>query len=226
MFDIVQGFLHYESVDLGSPLRSLIPTLDSSVLEVLIGTESGLSMTQISRLASRGTRQGLALAVERLVEHGIVEATPANRGFLYRLNREHVLASVVIAASEVRAEITCRMEKEVDRLTPRPIHVSIFGSFARGGGNPGSDIDTLFVVADRKAPDDGWYAQLRSLADKVYQWTGNRMEHLTFTETEFRDVITSREPVVDSWLNESIVVAGPSIESLMARITADRATRR
>lgn len=222
----MQGFLHYEFVDLGSPLRSLIPTLDSSVLEVLVGTESGLSMTQISRLAPRGTRQGLALAVERLVEHGIVEAIPANRGFLYRLNREHLLANMVIAASEVRAEITSRIEQEVDRLSPRPVHISIFGSFARDGGNSGSDLDMLFVVADSSSPDDGWYAQLRALADKLYQWTGNRMEHLTFTETEFRDLITRREPIVDSWLKESIVVIGPSIESLIARIAANRVIRR
>lgn len=222
----MQVFLQYKSVDLGSPLRSLIPTLDSSVLEVLVGTESGLSMTQIARLAPRGTRQGLALAVERLVEHGMVEAEPANRGFLYRFNPQHVLAGSVIEASKVRSEITSRIEQEVDRLTPPPVHVSIFGSFARGGGNSRSDIDMLFVVADRNGPDDEWYNQLQELADKVYRWTGNRVEYLTFNETEFRDVLTKREPVVDSWLEESIVVAGPSIEAITARVKADRATRR
>lgn len=121
--------------------------------------------------------------------------------FFYRLNRHHVLASAVINACEVRAEISSRIEQEVDLLSPQPVHGSIFGSFARGGGTPESDIDMLFLVADRNGPDDTWYAQLQLFADKMCRWTGNRVEYLAFNETEFQKVLSNREPVVDSWLD-------------------------
>ena len=56
-------------MDLSFPLRSLVPSLDSAVLEVLAGTESALSATQIAHLADRGTRQGQALVLDRLVHN-------------------------------------------------------------------------------------------------------------------------------------------------------------
>ncbi len=68
------------AMDLTSPLHSLIPTLDSAVLEVLAGAESSLSLAHVARVAPRGSRPGLALAMDRLVEQGLVTATPATSG--------------------------------------------------------------------------------------------------------------------------------------------------
>ena len=134
-------------MDLTSPLHSLIPTLDSAVLEVLAGTESSLSLTRVTRLAPRGSRPGLALAMDRLVEQGLVLATPANRGDMYRLNRDHVLADAVVSASRARSAILARIGEDAARMEPRPVHVSVFGSFARREAGPASDIDVLFVMS-------------------------------------------------------------------------------
>ena len=133
-------------VDLTSPLRSIAPGLDSAVLHVLAGTESGLSASQIARLASRGTRVGQLPVLNRLVEHGLVIAEPANRGFLYRLNREHVLAEPVLMAVRARVTILQRLTQAVATLRPEPVHVSVFGSFARGEAGPDSDLDLLIDV--------------------------------------------------------------------------------
>lgn len=202
-------------MDLGSPLRSLIPSLDSAVLETLAGTESSLSMSQIGHLAGRGTRQGLNLVVERLVEHGIVTADPANRGSLYRLNREHVLADAILNACSARSTIFARLVNAVSGLIPQPVHASIFGSFARREAGPASDIDALVILSEEAAVDDQWFAAMRKLAEDVFAWTGNRLEYLVFTESELRDLIDRNETIVHSWLADSIVLLGESLDSIV-----------
>lgn len=206
-------------MDLTSPLRSLIPSLDSAVLEVLTGTESSLSIAQVATLANRGSRAGLALAIDRLVEHGLVTATPANRGSMYRLNRQHVLADAVISASQARATVLSRLAEKVGRMQPKPVHVSAFGSFARREAGPKSDIDLLFVLAEPM--DDAWHAQVAELAELAHAWTGNRMEYLAFSTQEFTGVVERGERIVDSWLADGVTVHGPTIQTMVRRAQAE-----
>lgn len=202
-------------MDLSSPLRSIAPSLDSAVLEVLAGTESGLSLAQIARLTGRGSRQGLALVVDRLTEHGLVLADPANRGYLYRLNREHVLADAVLSATRVRLTILDRLARAVTALDPRPRHASVFGSFARREAGPDSDIDMLLVLPDDAVLDDRWQTQVRQLGDAVRAWTGNRLECLVLTEDEVRRAVAEDEPIVASWRTDSVTVHGPPMEDVI-----------
>jgi predicted nucleotidyltransferase len=174
-------YLHYRLVDLQTPLRSIAPGLDSAVLHVLAGTESGLSASQISRLAHRGTRVGQLPVLNRLVEHGLVVAEPANRGFLYRLNRQHVLAEPVLAITQARATILQRLAAEVGAMQPAPLHASVFGSFARGEAGPESDIDVLIITTAGTEPSDEWSHQLQDVGDRVLAWSGNRMKHVVLS---------------------------------------------
>jgi hypothetical protein len=209
--------LHPGDVDLASPLRSIAPGLDSAVLEVLARTESGLSASQIARLSARGTRAGQQPVLNRLVEHGLVSADPANTGYLYRLNREHVLAPAVLAAAAARREILHRLTAAVLELYPLPVHASIFGSFARGEGGAHSDIDLLLLAHDDlDSHDPAWTDQAHGLAEQVLAWTGNRLETLIFTESRFAQVVAQGEPIATSWLSDSVLLHGPSIETLVA----------
>ena len=151
------------------------------------------------------------------VEHGLVSADPANTGFLYRLNREHVLAPAVLSAVAARREILRRLTAAVVHLLPVPVHASLFGSLARGEAGSHSDLDLLLVTDDDLDTHDPlWTNQVLALADRVVAWTGNRMETLTFTRSRLSDVIAQDEPIVASWLSDSILLHGPSIETLVA----------
>ena len=86
-------------MDLNHPLRSLVPSMDGVALGVLAGTEGALGVSRIHSLGGHGSRPGIAKVLDRLVEHGLVIAEPTNKGFQYRLNREHLLAPAVIAAA-------------------------------------------------------------------------------------------------------------------------------
>ncbi len=204
-------------MDLASPLRSLVPTMDSEVLGVLAATQGDMSIAQITAVARRGSRQGLTLALGRLVEHGLVTASPANRGSMYSLNRDHVLAEAVRAAIEARGVFLDRLTDAVQLLSPQPLHVSIFGSFARREGGPDSDVDVLFVLPRGRAVDAEWEAQVRGLGERVLVWTGNRMEHIAYTEDELLDVVKKKPAIVESWRAEALTVHGPDVASLLNR---------
>lgn len=209
-------------VDLADPLRSLIPSLDSAVLEVLAGTESGLSATQIARLARRGTRQGHVPVLERLVEHGLVLAEPANRGSLYRFNREHVLAPSVLSALAARRVVLERLTAELSQLEPSLVHASVFGSFARAETGPDSDID-LLLVAERDADIEVWTEQIHELEDAVLAWTGNRLEWLAMTMAGLRRAKRNGEPLVRSLLDEAQPLLGSELRDVLGgRVQAGR----
>ena len=204
-------------MDLSSPLRTLSPGLDSAVLQVLAGTESALSASQIARLAPRGSRTGQLPVLNRLVEHGLVTAEPANQGHLYRLNRDHVLAGPVLAIARSRTAVLQRIQEAVDRLHPEPVHVSLFGSFARGEAGPDSDIDMLIVTAtDDGLDDDAWFDQIDQIGARVQAWTGNRLEHLVLSLDRLHQVVATNEPIVRSWIEESELLMGRPLATLLA----------
>ena len=204
-------------MDLSHPLQTLVPSLDGATLEVLAGTQSGLSVTDIARLASRGTRQGHLLVLDRLVASGLVHALPANRGSLYRLNRDHLLAALVVEAARARATVVTRLSEALASLDPRPLHASLFGSFARREADHASDIDLLIITPDAVEPDDRWTQALQVIADDVLAWTGNRLESVVLTPSEFDDAVRAREPIAASWLSDSQVLIGPTLEALVTK---------
>lgn len=209
-------------MDLASPLHSLIPALSAATLEVLSGTESALGTTQIANLAGRGSAAGHQKNLDRLVEHGLVIAEPVNRGFIYRLNRDHVLIPALVAALAAGDVIMRRLTAGVANLTPAVAHASVFGSFARGAGTVDSDIDLLLVVEDEETRHDlEWVAQLRALEDSVLAWTGNRLEPLVFSYETLTAAVRGEEPIVDSVVPQHFLLAGAPLVPLLNALTGD-----
>jgi predicted nucleotidyltransferase len=203
-------------VDLSLPLRSLVPSLDSDVLAVLAGTESALGATQVARLSARGSRQGVSVVLDRLAEHGLVLAHPTNKGHAYQLNREHLLAPVLLAALEVRGRAVELLGEQTGALFPPALHVSVFGSFARGQGDAGSNIDLLVVVPDgHDSHAQAWVAQLQQVQDRVLAATGNRLEPLVLSLDGLRKAAGAGEPLVDSLSADSVRLHGPAFEKLL-----------
>lgn len=203
-------------VDLTSPLHTLVPSLDSAVLEVLAGTESGLSATTIAKLAPRGSRQGQYTVLTRLVHHGLVLADPSSTGALYRLNRDHVLAPAVLAAVGARQEILRRLTDAVVDLG----HVecaAVYGSFARREAGVDSDVDLLLVI-EQDADTDEWRSGLASVEDQFVSWTGNRLEPLVLTVDALARTVRAGEPLVQSWKQEALTVHGRELRTLVAEL--------
>jgi len=210
-------------VDVSDPTQSLIPSLDGAVLAVLAGTEGALSATAITRVAARGSRAGLSLALDRLTLHGLVIAEPANRGHMYRFNRRHVLADAVLSAASARDVLLGRMRDGLVGWGPALMHACVFGSFARGDGGPESDIDVLVVTSDSiDRHDEGWAGQLAAWADDVSSWSGNRVEFLAMSLSELGDAARTEEPVLRSIRDEGIGLLGPTpAETIAAAVRGE-----
>jgi predicted nucleotidyltransferase len=208
-------------MDLSLPLRSMIPSLDADVLAVLAGTQSALGATQVARLAERGSRQGVTRVLERLTEHGLVLAQPTNKGHMYRLNREHLLIPALFAGLQVRERAVDLLVEQAALLGPPALHVSVFGSFARGQGDVGSDIDLLIVIPDDlDAHDEPWTRQLRAVQDRVLQATGNRLEPLVLSRKGLRRAVRAGEPLIASLSTDSVPLLGPQLDDLIKPLAA------
>ncbi len=213
-------------MDLSSPISSLIPTLDAVVLEVLAGTESALGATQIHRHARRGARSGVHRVLDRLTSHGLVLAEGTNLGHVYRLNRDHVLAPSVLTGAGARAEFFTRLTQACERLSPSVTSAALFGSTARRGSGPESDVDLLLVIENNAVRTEAWEHQLRHLEDEVLAWTGNRLECLTLDHERLRNAIRSDEPIVREWQEEAVTLTGVALPTLIHAMRAgERAER-
>ncbi len=205
-------------MDLTSPLRSLIPSLDSVVLEVLARTEGALGVSRIHRLGGRGSRAGISLVLDRLVEHGLVLAEPSNVGSVYWLNREHVLFDAILVASNARQEFLRRLGEACSRLQPEPTTAALFGSVARRESGPDSDIDLLLVIPDTTDTQaEVWTDQLDSLRRQVLAWTGNRLEPIVVTSAHLRTLNDAGEPITRSWQDEAVTVFGTDVANALGR---------
>lgn len=157
------------------------------------------------------------MALDRLTFHGLVIAEPANRGYMYRLNRHHVLAEAVLSAASARTELLTRMRDGLTSWDPAPVHVCVFGSFARSDGGPDSDMDVLVVTSDDVHRHEEWWTrQLNTWADSVLSWSGNRVEFLSMSLSELAHAARAEDPVLDFIRNDGVVLLGPALSEVIA----------
>jgi predicted nucleotidyltransferase len=155
------------------------------------------------------------LVLHRLVDHGLVSAHEAGAATLYALNREHVAASVIEGLLRLRADLIERIRREVHEWATRPVHVSIFGSAARGDGSIASDVDLLIVRPEQVADDDAqWREQLHRLAEHIQLWSGNHASLHELAPHDLRAMLRRRGPIIASLREQSVAVAGPEFADL------------
>ena len=204
-------------MDLSQPYAAICPSLEGPVLDVLAHTTRPLTGREVARLARRGSERGVRLVLNRLVSHGLVTAQEAGPSFLFVLNRDHVAASVVEGLVRLRAELIERIRREVEGRDSQPVHMSIFGSLARGDGHIDSDIDLLVVRADAVAEDCSQSReQLHTLAERTERWSGNHLALHELSPTQLRAAVRRKEPIIVSLVQQSIVLSGPGFADLIA----------
>jgi DNA-binding transcriptional ArsR family regulator len=187
------------------------------VLRVLRGTTRPLTGREVARLVRAGSQPAVNASLRRLSEEGLVHAEEAGNAYLYTLNREHLAAPAVQLLADIWPELLRRLRDEIADWQVAPVHLSIFGSAARGDGGTASDID-LFVVRPGDVPDDDarWRDQLDRLADHVLAWTGNHAGLSEVSERDVRRLRRERPPVVGELSRDAITIAGPEPAELFA----------
>jgi len=203
-------------MDLSRPWALIRSPIDMEVMRVLRGTTRPLTGREVARLVRAGSQPTVNASLRRLSDEGLVHVEEAGNAYLYTFNREHLAAPAVELLADVRAELERRLRDEIAGWKIAPVHLSVFGSAARGDGDTKSDID-IFVVRPRDVPDDdpGWHEQLDGLSDHVLAWTGNHVGLSEVSEADVRRLRRERPPVVAELSRDAIAIAGSEPDELL-----------
>ncbi|MGH2855743.1 MAG: nucleotidyltransferase domain-containing protein [Solirubrobacteraceae bacterium] len=203
-------------MDVARPYAAICPRLDGEVLRVLAGTTRGLTGREVSLLTGRTSHSGVLAVLNRLTEHGLVHRVEVGRGYLFALNREHLAAPAVDILAGMREELFNRIRRALGAWRVAPVHVSLFGSTARGDGGTRSDID-LFVVRPSGIDEDepSWRAQLDDLSSQIGRWTGNHAGVVEVAESQLARLRADEPPIVGQLRSDAIVLSGSEIPILL-----------
>jgi predicted nucleotidyltransferase len=190
--------------------------LDSGILTVLAGTTRPLTGREIARLLGRSSHSGVLDALNRLNEHGLVDREEAGRAFLFSLNREHLAAPAAESLAGMRGDLLDRIREAVAAWEIQPVHVSLFGSAARGDGDTSSDID-LFIVRPKGIvrEDMAWREQVDLLGRQVERWTGNSAGIVDEARSAVPRLRREESPIVHELRSDAIAIVGATPKELL-----------
>ncbi len=203
-------------MDVSKPYRAISPGVDGDVLVVLAGLRKPRTGSEIARLAGRSQR-GVQPVLDRLAEHGLSSQTRAGRAYTYELNRNHLLAPVVIEMAAVREKLFRQLQRAIADWAVQPDHVSLFGSTARKSGDASSDID-LFIVRPQgiDAGHVKWARQIAELSLTVQESTGNHAGISEVSAKELPELLVERPPVIRDLAEHGVDLAGTPFRRLVS----------
>lgn len=206
-------------MDLSDPASVALPTSSAAVIRVLAGADTSFTTREIGRLAGVSHTRA-AQVVRALARHGVVAVEQRGRSHLCRLNRDHVATAPLVALVSLRRALLDRLRDQVSDWGLPAVHVSVFGSAARGDGGLDSDIDLLVVRPDGvDADDDDWAAQLHQAADAAYHASGNALAWFEVSMAELRQAVRAREAIIREWRQDAVHLGGRRLEALLREVT-------
>ncbi|HET8954493.1 MAG TPA: helix-turn-helix domain-containing protein [Solirubrobacterales bacterium] len=191
--------------------------MDSAVLTVLAGSTKPRSGREVARLADR-SQDATQKVLDRLVGHGLVSRQDAGRAHMYWLNWDHVAAEPIAELADLRSRLFGRLREAFEHWHPAPVHVSVFGSAARGDGDIDSDID-IFLIRPASVDEENeeWRGTVGWLADAVFDWTGNHAGIIEIGERELNRLRRERPAIVESIRVDAVDILGPPARSILVR---------
>ena len=202
-------------MDLSNPVSTIIPKLDGNIYRVVARTTTPLSGARVAALAGKASYPGILTALSRLVLQGTVLVEQAGSSYMYRANREHILwpaiEQAVAAAESVLPTLRLRLSQLVDEHLGAKVSkdstLAMFGSVARETSTAGSDLDIVAVFPDYLSEESG--AQLvDTLSESARRWTGNDCNVYVATASRLRELVNSKDPIVESWRSDAVTFHG------------------
>lgn len=191
-------------MDLGSPVLDIAPAVRGALLQALARLEQPVTRRQLA--AAAGVAPGNASTViEELIRSGIVTETVAGRSSMVLLNRSHLVAGPLLALAGLRGELIRRLRERLSAW-PDLRGAWLFGSVARGEAHKESDVDLLIVADDLEPPD--LHERLSQLQADVRVWTGNDLQLVEHSPTSWRELVRSKNPLVEQIRVDGIALAG------------------
>lgn len=201
-------------MQLNKPFATVTPTLDGDVLGVLASADATFTISQIQRILSTASGEGIRKVLARLTIQGVVLHDQVGRTNIYRLNTEHLAVEPIMALSRLNSIFLERLESYLEGWGTELKYAAVFGSAATGRMTLNSDVDLFLVrasVSESDGHDEGpgrWEQQVTELARLVTAWTGNDARVVEYTEDELRAAARGSEPLLDDVSGQGLTVAG------------------
>jgi predicted nucleotidyltransferase len=204
-------------MDYRTPVRAVIPGTQGRILEVLAETTAELNLRTIARLSGVSLAQA-SRVLPSLVQLGLVERREAPPSALFRFVPENIAARAITALTRARQAALEEVGRTAAALTPPPVSVIVFGSFARGDADAESDLDVIVVRSEDVDDDDvAWRYAVETWRQTARRLTGNRVEVIEVNEHEVGQLLQSGRPLWTDVQADGIVVFGTGIAELTAR---------
>jgi len=194
-------------MQLSKPFATVTPTLDGDVLAVLASADVAFTISQVQRILTAASGEGIRKVLNRLTVQGVVLHDEVGRTHTYRLNAEHLAAEPIMALSRLHATFLSRLERHLDGWGATLRYAAVFGSAATGRMRLNSDID-VFLVRGADSDDDVWEQLVTELARRVTAWTGNDGRIVEYAEDEFHAAALAAEPLLADVAKHGHTVAG------------------
>jgi predicted nucleotidyltransferase len=197
-----------------TPVEAVIPGVQGRVLAVLARTETPLTMRTVAQLAGVSPNRA-ASVLNSLVELGLIERREAGSAALVRLIRGNEAARAVLHLANLREEVVAKLKKEAATIRPAPASLVLFGSFAAGRADAGSDLDVLVVRSPEvREEDPAWIESLGHWADEAGRIAGNPVNLLQVSEHDLPQLLRKRQSVWRDIGRHGEVLAGAELPDL------------
>lgn len=201
-------------MDFARPVEAVVGGAQGRLLAVLAKITAPLTLRRLASLAGVSPAQA-SRVMPRLVELGIVhrhEVPPASQ---FVLARDNVAAQLLLQLAGVRAIALRQIGEAASTISPEPVSVIAFGSFARGDADAASDLDLAVVRADDVDEDDErWADSIEAWRRRVRAITGNDVEIVDATVTDATRKLRGRSELWRNVRNDGVVVHGLALEEL------------
>ncbi|GAB91818.1 nucleotidyltransferase domain-containing protein [Gordonia rhizosphera] len=197
-------------MQLNKPFATVTPTLDGDVLAVLASADAAFTISQVQRILTTASGEGIRKVLNRLTAQGVVLHDQVGRTNTYRLNIEHLAAEPIMALSRLNSKFLNRLEEYLQEWGTTLRYAAVFGSAATGQMKLDSDIDLILVRACNSGHDgdDGWEQRVTELARRITAWTGNDGRIVEYAADEFRAAAAAGEPLLRDVAKQGLTVAG------------------
>lgn len=196
------------------PVEAVIPGVQGRVLGVLARGGTELTMRTVAELAGVSVQQA-SVVLGRLVALGLVHRRDAGSAALVRLVPENDAARAVLALAEGWERCLARLRALAGDITPAPVSLVVFGSFARHQADRESDLDVLAIRPLVAEDDERWTTSLGAWQDAARAVLGNPVNLLEIGAEELGTL--SRRGTRSVWseaAREGLVLVGASLGEL------------
>lgn len=205
-------------MDFRHPVEAAIPGAQGRVISALLGTSGELNLRTIARVAGVSIAQA-SRVLPGLVDLGMIERREVPPSSLFRLVPEHVATRALLALADSRKVVMAEMGHAATEISPAPISVITFGSFARGDSELDSDIDVIMVrPAGIDADHDGWTRAIERWRTVVGRVAGNTVEILDVDADAIAAKLSGGSQLWRDIRRDGQVVFGKRLDALTDRL--------